>query len=554
MNDFLKKSFSVLLKQQTNILSAAYIIMATIIFSQLLGLVRNRLLVSIFGASNTLGIYNYSLILPDTIFQLVIASALVSAFIPVFVDYIKTNRESEAYKMASNLLLIGLITFGAFSIILAIFAPSILTLFNLGSNFTNDQIILMANLMRLVILGQLLFIIASFFTAILQSYNHFFIPGFAAALYNLGTIIGILLFHSVFGIYAAPIGGILGGALYIICQIPLAVKLGFRLLPTFSHLFDDGVKKIIILMWPRTLQNGVQQVGTVALGIIIGYLVDPGRMYVLFDYAKVLMFAPVSLVGFSIAQASFPILSRENGKMEDFKSTFLNSAYQMLFLILPLSALLLVLRIPIVRLIYGANLFDWNATVLTGRTLAFFSLSIFAQALIGLFYRAFYALHNTKIPLLTSIISTLSLILLAFFFVLWQHMGIESIAFAFTLANLLQVIILFLILDRKIGKFNRKSITLSLGKLFLATVIMAFAVYVPIKLLDQLVFDTTRTINLLILTGISSIAGIGFYFFCTWLLNIHEANTYMMLLKRIGNWREILYKNEEVIEATRTNP
>lgn len=554
MNDFLKKSFSALLKQQTNILSAAYIIMATIIFSQLLGLVRNRLLVSIFGASNTLGIYNYSLILPDTIFQLVVASALVSAFIPVFVDYIKAKEEKEAYRMASDLLTVGLIAFGALSIVLAIFAPTILTLFNLGSNFTSEQIGLMANLMRLVILGQLLFIIASFFTAILQSYNHFFIPGFAAALYNLGTIIGILFLHGSFGIYSAPIGGILGGLLFILCQIPLAVKIGFRFTPTFSHLLDSGVKKIILLMWPRTLQNGIQQVGTVALGIIIAFIADPGRMFLLFDYAKILMFAPVSLVGFSIAQAAFPVLSRENTNMQDFKTTFLNSAYQMLYLILPISALLLVLRIPIVRLIYGADLFDWDATVLTGHTLAFFSLSIFAQALIGLFYRAFYALHNTIIPLVTSIIGTVSLILLAIFFVIEKKQGIESIALAFTMANILQLGVLFFILDRITGKFDRKSVLFSLGKLFLATVIMAFALYVPIKLLDQLVFDTTRTINLLMLTGISSVAGVSLYFFCTWLLNIREAHTYLMLIKKLGNWREVLYKNEEVIEATRTNP
>lgn len=554
MTDLLKKSLSLLTKRQTNILSAAYVIMATVIFSQLLGLVRNRLLVSIFGASNTLGIYNYSLILPDTIFQLVVSSALVSAFIPVFVDYIKAGREKEGYKMASDLLTLGLITFGIVSLILAIFAPTILSVFNLGSNFSDDQITLMADLMRLVIIGQLLFIVASFFTAILQSYNHFFVPGFAAALYNLGTIIGIFFLHNTFGIFSAPLGGILGGILYIIFQIPLAVKLGFRYVPSVSHLFDEGVRKIVSLMWPRTFQNGVQQVGTVALGVIIAYLADPGRMYVLFDYAKILMFAPVSLIGFSIAQAAFPILSREKNDMSDFKTTFLNSAYQMLYLILPVSALLLILRIPIVRLIYGADLFDWPATVLTGRTLAFFSISIFAQALIGLFYRAFYALHNTKIPLVTSVIGTGSLIVLALYFVLGHEMGIESIAFAFSLANFLQLAILFFILDRMSGRFNKRSILLSLSKLFIATAIMAFALYVPIKLLDQLVFDTTRTINLLILTGISSAAGVSLYFFCTWLLNIREANTYLMLLKKVGNWREIMYKNEEVIEATRTNP
>jgi putative peptidoglycan lipid II flippase len=282
-------------------------------------------------------------------------------------------------------------------------------------------------------------------------------------------------------------------------------------------------------------------------------MADPGRMNLLFDYAKVLMFAPVSLIGFSIAQASFPVLSRENNNMHNFKSTFLASMYQMLYLILPVAALLLVLRIPVVRLAYGADRFDWEATLLTGRTLAFFSISIFAQALIGLFYRAFYALHNALVPLVTSIIGTLSLIILAFIFVINYGMGIDSIAFAFSLANILQFSLLFVLLNRTTGGFDTKDVAISFSKLFVATTVMAIALYIPIKLLDQLVIDTTRTIGLIVLTGISAIAGISFYFFCTWFLNIKEARTYLFILKKLGNWREILGKSEEVIDGTRTN-
>src|SRR6185437_8574047 len=143
-NKFLSRSLDLLTRRQTNILSAAFVIMVTVILSQVLGLIRQRLLVSIFGASNMLGIYLYSTQLPNTIFQLTFAAALASAFIPVFSDYLTKGREKEAHKMASTLLSIGLAIFTAFSIILIIFAQPILQIFNLGSNFSNGEMVLMA--------------------------------------------------------------------------------------------------------------------------------------------------------------------------------------------------------------------------------------------------------------------------------------------------------------------------------------------------------------------------------------------------------------------------
>ncbi len=175
MNEIVKKSLDLLTRRQTSIISAAFIIMATVVLSQLLGLVRQRLLLGIFGASDTLGIYLYASQLPDTLFQLTIASALTSAFIPVFSGYLARGEEKKAHEMASTLLAIGLCVFAALSIILMIFAQPFLQLFNLGGNFSPQEMALMANLMRIIVMGQLLFIIGTFFTALLQSYNHFFL-------------------------------------------------------------------------------------------------------------------------------------------------------------------------------------------------------------------------------------------------------------------------------------------------------------------------------------------------------------------------------------------
>jgi putative peptidoglycan lipid II flippase len=552
-NGFLSKSLDLLTRRQTNILSAAFVIMVTVVLSQLLGLIRQRLLVGIFGASNELGIYLYATQLPDTLFQLTIAAALSSAFIPVFSEYLAKGKEQEGHKMASTLLALGFAVFTVLSLLLALFARDVLQIFNLGSNFTAQEMDLMANMMRIIIFGQLLFIIGTFFTALLQSYNHFFIPGIAAALYNLGIIIGVLLFSDEIGIYSTTAGVLFGGLIFIVVQIPLARKVGFRFRPSFAYIKSDGVKKIGKLMWPRTIAVVLFQIGTVAIGSFISFLADPGRMNVIFDFAKTLAFAPVALFGQTIAQAAFPVLSREKDKPEEFKATFINSFNQMLYLVLPISVLILILRIPLVRLVFGASKFDWPATVLTGQTLAYFSISIFAQALITLVLRAFYAQHDTKTPLIVGAISTAILIAATYVFILVLGWGVESLGIAFSISSILQLVVLFLILERRVGGFHKAALFTSWAKFFISSFLTAFALYIPIKLLDQLVFDTTRTINLIILTGISSLLGLSLYLFLTWFFDVKEAKAYVYMFQKVGNWKDILKKSQELLGTGRSS-
>lgn len=540
--------------------------MATVIFSQVLGLVRQRLLVSIFGASDTLGVYLASSKLPDFLFQLIIAGALSSAFIPVFTDLLGKKKNDEANRMASALLCLGSGFFGIVSIILFIFAPFFLQFINLGSGYSPDQMSLMVNLMRIIIFGQIIFLVATFLSAILQSHNHFLIPGIAAALYNLGIIIGIYFLSPRFGIYAPAVGVLIGALIYVLFQIPLIRNVGFSFKPNFSFN-TAGVREVTKLMWPRTLSLFIFQLGTLITVSLISFLPSSGRNYVIFDYAQTLAFAPIVLFGQTIAQAAFPVLSRERERLEVFRATFMTSFSQMLYLILPISVLFLILRIPIVRLVFGATQFDWQATVLTGRTLAFFSLSIFAQALIYLVSRAFYALHDTKTPLIIGAVSTALMLILSFSFVsFWNTnlhnfaavytsklrlipVGVESIAFAYSVASIFNLTALLIYLNRKIHIFNFSSFWMPQIKIFLSVLFMGFAIYIPIKLLDQLVFDTTKTINLILLTGISSMIGLSIYLFLTWLLNVKEASTFLFLFRRFGGWKEVIGKSEKITDS-----
>jgi len=550
MTDLFKKGLDLLLKRQTNILSAAFVIMSTVILSQVLGLIRQPLLVSIFGPTNDLGVYYAASTLPNFLFQVVIAVAISSAFIPVFAEYIANNQKKEADHVASSLLTIGLSFFALFSIVLAIFAPFFLQILNLGSGFSPDQMGLMVNLMRILLIAQLFFILGMFFTAVLQTYNHFLVPGIAAALYNLGIILGILTLTK-YGMYAPTIGNVIGALFFVAMQIPMLLKVGFHFKINFDFR-QPGVRKVFSLMWPRSLANIVFNISSVLTVSLISFLPMAGRNYVIFDLAQTLAFAPIMLFGQSIAQAAFPILARERNNMEEFRSTFMTSFNQMLYLVLPISVLLLVLRIPLVRLVYGGSLlFDWNATVLTGRTLMFFSFCIFSESLKALIARGFYALHNTKILLIVGSLSTLLMLGLSAFFIIIEKQGVISIAMSYAIASVIELTILFIILDIKVGGFNKQLLVSSWTKIFIASFFTAFALYIPIKLLDQLVFDTTKTVNLILLTGISSVIGASIYLFLTWLLNVKEAMTYVLMFKRLGNWREVMSKQPEVIEGTK---
>lgn len=562
---FFQKSLTFLLKKQTNILSAALILMTTAVLSQVFGLVRQRLLVSTFGASDTLGVYLTSSKFPDFLFQLIIAGALTTAFIPVFAGLLSKGRDDDAFKMASTLLSIGLLAFGIISAVLFIFAPFFLQFFNLGSGYSPQQMELMANLMRIIIFGEFIFLIASFFSALLQSNNQFFIPGIAAALYNLGIIIGILTLSGKIGIYAPAVGVIIGAFIFAAAQVPYVIRTGFKFKPSLEFKLP-GVLDVLRLMGPRTLNLLVFQLGALVIIALISFLPSSGRNYVIYDYALTLSFAPIVLFGQTIAQAALPILSREKERINIFRDIFVVSYNQILYLIIPVSVLFLILRIPVVRLIYGAAQFDWEATVLTGRTLAFFSFSLFAAALTYLVSRAFYALQDTKTPLIVGIISTSLTIILSFLFIsFWAPkletiseiysstfrlipIGVESIAFAYSLGMVTNLVILLIFLNKKINIFNFRSFFLPQIKIFISAAFMGIALYIPIKLLDQLVFDTTRTINLIFLTGISSFIGFTIYFFLTWVFNVKEAGTFLLLFRRISGWKEIIGKSEKIIE------
>lgn len=532
--------------RQSSILSGASILMVAILASKVLGLIRYRLLVHNFNtvdAAKFLGAFS----LPDLLFQLLIFGALSIAFIPVFTNFLHHKGRDEAFSFASSILNLSLLVFIFFALV-AFYLTPFLNNFLLPG-FRDEQKIITDQLTRIILFGQILLVIGAFFIGIGQSFQRFIIPSLAPVFYNLGIILGIVFLTPQFGIKGPAFGVVIGAFLHILIQYPLVRSLGFKF--NFSlDLFNSGVKEIIRLMSVRniglifeTLSDRV----AIALSSIISY-----SSVTLFTFAQQLFIVPITLFGATIAQAALPVLSQEQAKKEGgaFKATLLTTMHQILFLTLPAAAILIVLRIPVVRLVFGASQFSWEDTVLTGRTVAFLSVGLAAQAVVLLLVRAFYALKDTHTPVIVSVITVLVNIILSVLFVQNYNLDVWSLGLAYAVSTNLSLILLVFYLRRKVGGFNNRVFFLPALKMLLAAVVSAAALYIPMKALDQLVFDTTRTINLLILTSIASILGLSVYFFLVRFMKIKEVETFSQLLKRIYKLQFIKVKTEEIVKET----
>lgn len=545
MKNFLRNGSLIFSRKQANILSAATVIMVAVAISRFLGLFRDRLLAGAFfsGREWQLDVYFAAFRLPDMIFQLLVLGALSAAFIPVFSRYLEKSQK-QAYYLSSSVINILMIFFGFLSILIFIFARPLVRL--ITPTFGPVEIDLMVNLTRIMLLAQMFFCLSNFLTGIIQSHQRFLVPALSPIAYNLGIIFGILVLAHWWGIYGPAFGVVIGAFLHLIIQLPLALKLGFR----HSFVLDwhnTGVREIGRLMLPRTLALAVSQI-ELTVAVFLATSLTAGSLSI-FYFAQHLMNVPTGLFGSTIGQAALPTLSRESAgaNLEKFKETFLSSFHQILYLSLPASAILLVLRIPAVRIVFGAASFPWKATLLTGRALAIFSISIFAQSAIQLLVRGFYAIHDTRTPFWIGTFSVLVNVILSFVFILKFNLGILGLAWATTLASFLQAGMLLIFLDRAIGGFDRKKLFIPGIKMGIATALTAVALWVPMRLLDKFILDTTRTVNLVILTIIATFSGIVVYLFLSYVLKITELKSFLALIRRLGRWQEVLEESEEII-------
>lgn len=533
MLSIFKNSASLFQKRQQDILSAAFVIALSVAISRVLGLIRNRLLAAEFGDNiHLLDSFFAASAIPDAIFEVLIFGTIALAFIPIFSQYLEKDKIEKAWELSSNMISLGIITFTMFMILVLVFANQIAAVIAPGlieRDPTTQATI--AKLLRIMIFSQFFFVISIFITGVLQSFQRFLIPALASVFYNVGIIISIIFLSPSVGIYAPAFGMILGALLHLVVQMPLALSLGFKFKPVLDFKNTD-VREMFTLMWPRSISLALIRTSDI-INIALASTAAVGSIVVL-NFAQTLHLVPISMFAGALSQAALPSLSIEfNRKRYDqFKKIFIQSLHQIIFLILPAAAILAILRIPVVRLVFGAAEFPWDLTVLTGRTLIAFSIGIAAGAMSLLLLRGFHSIRDSFTPVKVNVFCAILNIALSLLFIVALKLSVVYLAVAYSASSTINALLLLYFLDKKVN-FNKKELLLPVFKMVIISILTAIALYIPMKFLDQLVFDTTRTIGLLLLTSITTLVGLVVYTILSLILKVNEVGIFFNLAKKV---------------------
>lgn len=499
----------------TSTASVAILLAVAALLSRLVGIVRDRVFAHTFGAGDTLDAYYAAFRIPDLLYNLLIVGALSAGFIPVFTKLWLEDKE-RAWRLSNNILNILALGLVAISILLFFLTPPLTSY--LVPGFKGEKLEITILLTRIMFLSPLLLGISSVISGVLQSLRSFLLYALAPIFYNIGIIIGATAFVPKFGVSGLAYGVVLGASLHLAVQIPALLRQGFR----YRFIFDwrdPDMRKIGALMIPRTLGMATSQANFLVV-TLLGSTLASGSVAV-FNFAHNLETAPVGIIGISFAVAAFPLLAQLAAeKKTDEMVTHLSAAVrQIIFFIIPVTLILLLLRAQVVRVTLGTGAFDWNDTVSSADALAFFSLSLFAQCLIPLLARAFYAFADTWTPFAISVISMLVNIIASL--LLRGSLGVSGLAFAFSISMVIQFVLLWVALRRRTGTLLELPLLKFLNKISIAAVCMAVAIQI-LKTPLAAIVDMTRFWGVFTQGSVAGLGGLGIYGAITYLLGISE--------------------------------
>jgi len=453
-----------------NITLAAFILGFFSLLSAALGFFRDRLLSGRFGAGNELDIYYTAFRIPDFISMILIMGAISAAIVPIFNEYL-VRSQKEAWQFLSNLFNVFLFSLIIICLVLVIFTPQILYL--VAPGFSGEKMHFAVLLTRIMFLSPILLGISNIISSILQVFQRFLITSLSPLFYNLGIIFGIIFFVPKIGIAGLAWGVVSGALAHLLIQIPILLGIGFRPLKilNFGH---PGILKIIKLTIPRSIGLAATQINLIVITAIASTLA--AGSIAIFNLAESLSRPLLTFIGIAFSTAAFPSLSlafSEKNK-EKFTQIFFTILSRIIFLIVPLSILLFIFRDVFVKIILKAGKFSGFDVSLTAACLGLFALGLFAQGLILFIARAFYALQNTKIPAITSVMGMVINIVLSFLFV-WllsfqnyfqqflidflniqnlNNIKIVGLPLALSLSAIFQFVLLFILFKREIKKFS----------------------------------------------------------------------------------------------------
>jgi putative peptidoglycan lipid II flippase len=498
-----------------SVVSAAVIVAALSLLSRVVGFIRDRVLAGLFGAGDQLDVYYSSLKVPDFIFQLLVVGALSASFIPIFTKYFGKDNQA-AWSYTNKLLNSLLLTFILLAIV-GIFAAPIYIPW-LVPGFDGVKQLQVIQSARILFLGQVFFVFSMVYGSVLQSAKRFALYSLAPIVNNLGILFGAMFFVPIVGITGLAWGAVLGAVTHGLVQVVGVYALGYRYQLIFNP-FDKDVMKTVSQTLPRILGLAASQVNFLILTGVASLLAI-GSVTIL-QFAYNLNFFPIGVVGVSYAIAAFPTFCElaHDHDHEKLKQALSSTIRQVLFFIVPATFLFLLLRAQIVRLVFGAGAFDWSATIQTAETLAVLAISFFAQSLVYVVVRVYFALTDAWTPFFAGLTSTV--ISLAVGLGLAPNLGVPGLAVGISVAAMIQLCLLWLGLKYKLGHLHEGQILYSVAILSAAGLVGAGVT----QLTKYVVVNFTQLDSfsgVFIQTLAASLTGLASYLLMTYLLKSPE--------------------------------
>ena len=508
--------------QSTNrrIARAAGTVMAAFILSNLVGLIRGMVIYRTFGTGAELDSFNAANRVAELLFNLIAGGALGSAFIPVFTSFL-TRRDSEgSWRLASGIINLLVVSLATVTFLGVIFAPAIVenVLFILNPGVNIGQMALTTHLLRILLPTIIIFGVSGILMGILNSHQQFWIPAIAPAMYSLGMIAGVLLLPEYLGISRLAWGALLGSILHLVVQVPSILRLKFNYQFSFFWKMAE-VREVIRLFIPRIFGVAIVQLNFIVNTIIALSLPAGSASALVLAFSLMLM--PEMAIAQSIAIAALPSFSRQvaEGKQSEMRSSLAAVLRGVLLLSIPAAVGLILLRVPLVSALYQrGGVFTAASTAMVAWALLWYSLGLVSHSLVEITSRAFYALHDTRTPVIVGAVAmTLNLVFSFLFTEMFQRAGwmpLGGLALANTLATTIEMAVLLILMRRRLHGLHSRAILNAAGKAGIAALGMALALYI------WLGYSRLFSDWVILLGGL--VIGILIYALLVWLLRVDE--------------------------------
>ncbi len=544
--------------KQTSVARSAGIVSIAVMFSRILGLVREMVFANFFGAGILNDAFQVAFRIPNVLRDLFAEGALSAAFVKVFTDYQILKSEEEAWKLASLVLNALIVILSIITIIGIIFSPQIVGL--IADGFSPEKAAL-ATLLTRIMFPYILFVaMAALAMGVLNTKGNFGVPASASTVFNIVSIflgLGIAYWLSGGGweksgktefpsdaaqwaIIGMSIGTLIAGLSQFLMQVPSLLRIGFRFSPILSFA-DEGVRKVGRLMAPAIIGTSAVQINVL---VNTYFVTDINGGVSWLGYAFRLMQFPIGVFGVAIGTASIPVLSRMASQKNfgEFRNTLANSIKLVFLLTLPSACGLVVLGEPIIRLIYERGAFTAADVPMTAYALAAYSVGLTGYAAIKILSPAFYALDDAKIPMIIGVCSiAVNFVACYFFMELFSNYGVSpeypdgyghiGVALATSCVALVNFFALALMMKKRISHINGREILASFIKIAIASAIMSAVAYFSYHFLaNQLGVKgfSNKLIEVFVPVGLGAIT----FLITAKLLGVSELNQFINAISR----------------------